>query len=137
MNSFKLAHLSDLHAGYKSGRNLTASGLNVREADGYKALQNVVDDVIAHEVDAVVIAGDIYHTPTPDVRSIIFVQKHLRKLEPEAIPVYMLACNHDTNDVKADTAASRIMHHPMRKIYSLVEPYVHYEIADGIYLHLV
>lgn len=137
MNSFKLAHLSDLHAGYKSGRNLTSSGLNVREADGYKALQNVVDDVIAHEVDAVVIAGDIYHTPTPEVRSIIFVQKQLRKLAQAAIPVYMLAGNHDTNDVKADIAASRIMHDPMRKIYSHVEPYVHYEIADGIHLHLV
>lgn len=134
---FKLAHISDLHAGYKSTRRVNAQGINLREADGYVALHKIVSEIIENECDAVVCAGDIFHFPTPEVRAVIFVQNQLRRLWKARIPVYLLAGNHDTNDVKADIAASRILHDPWRNIHSHVEPYVVHEIADGINLHMV
>lgn len=137
MGNFKLAHLSDLHAGYKTTRLTNSQGINLREADGYLALAQVVSELIENRVDAAVICGDIFHIPNPDVRAVIFVQNQLRRLWKARIPVYMLAGNHDTNDVRADIAASRILHDPARKLYSHVEPYVHYEIAPGINLHMV
>lgn len=137
MNTFKLAQLSDIHAGYRSGRVTNDAGVNVREQDGYQTFSYIVRDVIEHDVDAVLICGDVYHTPTPDIRSHLVVQSMLRKLADANIPVYMLSGNHDTNDVRADIAASRVLHDPLRNIYSHAEPYVHHEISPGINLHLV
>lgn len=134
---FNLAQLTDLHAGYKYTLHTNSQGINVREADGYTTLSRIVREVIESEVDAVVICGDVFHTPNPDVRTVIFVQNQLRRLANAGIPVYILSGNHDTNDIKSDISASRILHDPLRKIYSHAEPYVHYEIADGINIHLI
>lgn len=135
--SYKIAHLSDIHAGYKSTRLVNAQGINLREADGYIALSHMITDIINCEVDAAIIAGDVFHIPTPDVRAIIFVQNQLRRLWKAGISVYILAGNHDTNDVQADIAASRILHDPSRKIFSHVEPYIKHEITDGIIVHMI
>ena len=135
--TYRLAHLSDWHAGYRSGHYKNSQDVNIREMDGYQTLARMVKDIINVGVDGVVIAGDIYHSPNPEIRSHIVVQNLLRKLWAAGISVYMLAGNHDTNDVKADIAASRILHDPWRNIYSHAEPYVRHEIADGIHLHLV
>lgn len=134
---FKLAHLSDIHAGYKAGTKINAQGINLREADGYVALSKMVSDIIEEEVHAVVIAGDIFHTPTPDVRTVIFVQNQLRRFWQAGIKVYMLTGNHDTNDIASDISASKILNDPWRHIYSHAEPYVSYEISTGIYLHMI
>lgn len=135
--TYKLAHLSDIHADYRSSNKRNNLGINVREADGYLALQRMITDVIDHDVDGVVVAGDVFHSPSPTMRAIVFVQNQLRKLWAAKIPVYMLAGNHDTKDVASDVAASKILNDPWRKIYSHVEPYSKHEIADGIHLHLV
>lgn len=137
MTNFKLAHFSDVHAGYSSGRLTNAQGINLREADGYIALSSAITDAINHEVNAALFCGDTFHSPSPDIRAIIFVQNQLRRLWDAGIKVYMLAGNHDTNDVRADVAASRVLHDPWRDIYSHAEPYAHHELADGINLHMV
>lgn len=137
MSNFKIAHLSDIHAGYRSTRVTNAQGINLREADGYIAFAKVVKEVIQEDADCVLICGDVFHTPNPEMRTIIFVQNQLRLLAAANIPVYILAGNHDTNDVKADIAASRVLHDPERNIFSHVEPYVKYEVGDGIFIHLI
>lgn len=137
MTDFKIAHLSDLHLGYKSTRLTNTQGINLREADGYVAFSTAITEIIAENVDAVVVSGDIFHIPTPDIRAILFAQNQFRRFWQAGIPVYLLAGNHDTNDVKADIAASRLLHDPSRKIFSHVEPYVAHEIGDGITLHMV
>lgn len=134
---YTIAHLSDIHAGYHSGAKNNAQGINLREADGYLALSQMITEIIQEKVNAVVIAGDTFHSPKPTPNAIIFVQNQLRRLAKAGIRVYILAGNHDTVDVKADIAASRILHDPARGIYSHVEPYVQHEIGDGIFLHLV
>lgn len=135
MARMKIAHLSDLHIGY--GYGAAKSRTTARVNDGYHALRRVVSEVISEEVDAVVIAGDIFHSPAPDVRSIVFVQNQLRRLSKARIPVYSLAGNHDTNDVKEDISACAILNDPARRIYSHVEPYATHEIAPGVLLHMV
>jgi len=134
---FKLAHCSDPHAGYRSGVHVNKQGINLREADGYMAFQEMVTDIIKNEVDAAVFCGDIFHTPNPKTTEVVFVQNQLRRLAAVGIAVYLLAGNHDTNDIKSDIAASRVLNDPLRKIYSHAEPYAKHEIGDGIHLHLV
>lgn len=134
---FKLAHLSDLHAGYGSGRLTNAEGVNLREADGYIAMSSIVTDVISCKVDAAVFCGDTFHSPTPSIRAIAAVQHEMRRLAHAGINVYILAGNHDIADRKADVAASKVLDDPWRKIYSHAEPYVHHVLAPGINLHMV
>lgn len=134
---FKLAHLSDIHAGYASGRLTNAEGVNLREADGYIAFTNIVTDVINCGVDAAVFGGDTFHSPTPSIRAIHHVQTELRRLSEAGIAAYILAGNHDIADRKADVAASKVLDDQWRKIYSHAEPYVHHELAPGINLHMV
>lgn len=135
--TYRLAHLSDLHAGYSSGLFKNARDVNLREMDGYKTFNLIAQDVIRTGVDGVVICGDVFHSHAPPIRALIVVQKILRKFWEAGIAVYMLAGNHDTNDVRADIAASRVLDDPWRNIYSHAEPYVKHQIADGIFLHLV
>lgn len=133
----RIAHLSDLHAGYATGRKNDKQGINIREADGYRALAAVVRDVIAHEVDAVIIAGDVFHAPIPSMRTIIFVQNQMRLLAKAGIPVYMLAGNHDSSDIKHEIASSRVLDDPFRNIYSTISPWEVKEVAPGVFVHMI
>ena len=135
--SFRLAHLADLHLEYKSTRYLTAQGINAREADGYVTFQKCITEVLNANVDAALVAGDLFHTPHPSARAIIFAQKQLRRLADSGVKVYLLSGNHDVSDRSDEMSASKIVDDPSRGIFSHAEPYVKHEIADGIHLHLV
>jgi DNA repair exonuclease SbcCD nuclease subunit len=93
----KLAHLADLHLGYRQGRRFTPDGLNLRENDGARAMKAAVDGVIAAEPEVVLVAGDIYDVPRPSnlVVHFAFQQfKRLRQALPDA-PVIIIAGNHE------------------------------------------
>lgn len=133
----KLAHLSDIHAGYSSGRKVNSQGINLRLADGYIALNKMITDIIAEEVDVVLVAGDTFHSANADSKTIIYVQNQFRRLAKARIPVYILAGNHDVTDTREDIAISRILHDPARKIESFIAPYEVRKISDNIVLHMV
>jgi exonuclease SbcD len=93
----RLAHLADLHLGYRSGRRFTPQGLNVRENDVALAFKHAIDGVIAAEPDAILVAGDIFDVPRPSnlVVHFAFQQfKRLRQALPDA-PVIIIAGNHE------------------------------------------
>lgn len=134
----KIAHLSDIHLGYRgSKRTDPVDHVNLREKDGYQAFSAVVGDVIREGVDVCVIAGDLFHTPHPDVRTVLVAQKQLRRLAKAGVSVYCLAGNHDTSDIRSEISSSRLVHDPDRRIFSHVEPYVKYEVSDGVFVHLI
>lgn len=135
--SFKLALVSDLHIGYASTRIVDDQKINLRVGDGYRALAQIITQIIEQGADAVLVPGDTFHIPEPKIRDIVYAQNQFRRLHEAGIPVYILAGNHDSLDVASEIAASRVLHDPLRNIYSHVEPYVEYEIADGINLHMV
>ena len=94
----RLAHLADAHLGFRQFQRLDAEGVNRREADVALAFRTAVDQVIARRPDAVVIAGDLFHTVRPTNRAIVEAFTQLRRLKhglPGA-PVVLIAGNHDT-----------------------------------------
>lgn len=136
--NYVLAHLSDLHLGYRAGHKLTSQGVNWREADGYKALDELVHQILNDgTVDAVLIAGDVFHTPEPSIRSILAAQRAFRLLASNGIPVYSIAGNHDQSDIRAEIAASAVIDDRDAGIYSHAEPYVVHEIFPDVWLHMV
>ena len=94
----KLAHLADLHLGFRQFHRQTAGGLNQREADVANAFRRTIEQVIAERPDVVVVAGDLFHSVRPTNHSILlaFNEFHrLREALPNA-PLILVAGNHDT-----------------------------------------
>ena len=94
----RIAHLADVHLGFRQFQRLDPSGVNQREMDVALAFRRAVDAVIAQRPDAVLVAGDLFHTVRPTNRAIIEAFTGLRRLRqalPHA-PVALIAGNHDT-----------------------------------------
>src|ERR1700748_3058109 len=93
----RLTHLSDLHLGYRQYQRLTPGGINQREADVAATFRTAIDRVIALRPDAIVVAGEIFHSVRPTNQAILhaFLQfSRLRRELPQAA-IVLVAGNHD------------------------------------------
>lgn len=94
----KLAHIADPHLGIRQYHRQTSNGINQREADVAQACRTTIDDVIEARPDAVVFAGDLFHSVRPPNAAIVFAFRQFQRLRealPEA-PIVLIAGNHDT-----------------------------------------
>lgn len=94
----KLAHIADPHLGIRQYHRQTPAGINQREADVAQAFRLAIDGVIAARPDAVVVAGDLFHSVRPTNAAIVFAFRQFQRLRealPDA-PVVLVAGNHDT-----------------------------------------
>jgi exonuclease SbcD len=94
----KLAHIADPHLGIRQYHRQTPAGINQREADIAHAFRIAVEGVIEARPDAVVVAGDLFHSVRPTNAAIVFAFRQFQRLRealPEA-PIVLIAGNHDT-----------------------------------------
>ena len=94
----KLAHLADLHLGYRQFDRQNARGANQREADVAEAFRRAVDDLLEQRPDLILFAGDIFHSVRPTNPAILFLFQQLQRLRvalPDT-PVVLVAGDHDT-----------------------------------------
>ena len=94
----KLAHIADPHLGVRQYHRQTAAGINQREADVANAFRAAVDGVIEARPDAVLIAGDLFHSVRPTNAAIVFAFREFQRLREAlpAAPIVLIAGNHDT-----------------------------------------
>jgi DNA repair protein SbcD/Mre11 len=94
----KLAHLADLHLGFRQYDRQTPRGGNQREADVAEAFRRAVDDLLEQRPDLILFAGDIFHSVRPTNPAILFLFQQLHRLRT-GLPdtsVVMIAGEHDT-----------------------------------------
>lgn len=94
----KLAHLADLHLGFRQFDRQTPRGGNQREADVAEAFRRAVDDVLEQRPDLILVAGDVFHSVRPTNPAILFLFQQLQRVRaglPDT-PVVVIAGNHDT-----------------------------------------
>lgn len=93
-----LAHLADLHLGYRAYHRLAPGGLNARERDVGLAFSRALDQVIALEADLVLVAGDVFHTVRPSNHAIADAFRQFSRLRASLprTPVVVIAGNHDS-----------------------------------------
>jgi DNA repair protein SbcD/Mre11 len=94
----RIAHLADLHLGYRAYHRVTPRGQNVREADVAAAFRHAVARLGELAPDLVVVAGDFFHSVRPSNTSIAEAFRQLSVLSerlPET-PVVIIAGNHDS-----------------------------------------
>ncbi len=96
--SLRIAHLADLHLGYRQYSRQNANGINQREADVAAAFRLAIDDVIAAKPDIILIAGDVFHSVRPTNTAILYTFNQFRRLRAALadVPVVVIAGNHDT-----------------------------------------
>lgn len=85
----RFIHLADVHLGYDQ------YGSKVRYDDFAKAFQAIVEDAIQRDVDAVLIAGDLFNKRAIDAQTLIQAYDCLQKLKERQIPVIAIEGNHD------------------------------------------
>ena len=93
----RIAHLADLHLGFRQYQRLSPAGNNQREADVARAVRHAIDAVIQEAPRLIVIAGDVFHQVRPSNPMILFALRELTRLRtalPDT-PVVMIAGNHD------------------------------------------
>lgn len=94
----KLAHLADLHLGFRQFDRQTSKGANQREVDVAEAFRRAVDDILEQKPELIVIAGDLFHSVRPTNAAILYCFRQLQRLRtglPHA-PVVVIAGEHDT-----------------------------------------
>jgi exonuclease SbcD len=94
----KLAHLADLHLGFRQYHRQTSAGINQREADVAAAFRRAVDGVLEARPDAIVVAGDLFHSVRPTNAAIVFAFQQFQRLRASLpdVPIILIAGNHDT-----------------------------------------
>src|SRR5438874_11073454 len=98
ISGVKLAHIADPHLGIRQYHRQTPAGINQREADIAHAFLVAVDGVLEARPDAVVVAGDLFHSVRPTNAAIVFAFRQFQRLRealPDA-PIVLIAGNHDT-----------------------------------------
>lgn len=92
----KLIHFSDTHLGFSDLDITNEAGINQREADFYKAFEDVIDAIIEIRPDYAIHTGDLFHRASPSNRAITVALTQLKRLEKEKIPFIVIAGNHST-----------------------------------------
>lgn len=93
-----IAHLADLHLGYRAYHRMVAAGINARERDVALAFRAALDSLIKLEPDIILIAGDVFHTVRPSNAAIADAFRQFARLRAAlpATPVVMIAGEHDS-----------------------------------------
>jgi len=84
-----LLHVGDTHLGYRQYH------LNQRLEDFAEAFREVITAAIEQEVDAVVHAGDLFHTSRPGITPLQTVLTELQRLQQAEIPFLLIVGNHE------------------------------------------
>ncbi|WP_022779567.1 exonuclease SbcCD subunit D [Butyrivibrio sp. AE3009] len=87
----KLLHLGDLHL----GRSLGEFDL-IRDQE--YILDQVLDIIRSREIDAVLIAGDVYDKAIPSEGAVNLLDEFIKKLSDAKVQTYIISGNHDSDD---------------------------------------
>lgn len=97
-----IVHTGDLHIsnrGNVAGRYVVKDGINLILTDKIGALKKICEFVEENDVDAVVIAGDVFDSSLPDSISIKVVVEFTERL-CEHSPVVIVRGNHDSKSLQ-------------------------------------
>jgi len=86
----RVIHTGDTHLGYRQYHRPE------RKRDYLDAFQQVVDDAVADDVDAVVHAGDLFHDRRPTLDDIMGTLSVLRTLDDADVPFLAVVGNHES-----------------------------------------
>ena len=97
----RIIHFSDTHLGFSDLDVVNSDGINMREADFYKAFSDIIDSILKEKPDFVIHSGDLFHRASPTNRAITFALSQIARLDSAKIPLILIAGNHEAPRSKA------------------------------------
>ncbi len=97
MRRVTFIHAADLHLGapFKGLRSVSAQWADTMLAAIPAAFKRIIDVAIDHQVDFVVIAGDVFDDTRPSYSDFSLFVSGMQRLNEAGIPVYFINGNHD------------------------------------------
>lgn len=92
----RIAHLADLHLGFKEYSKINKYGANIREFDVLQAFNEAMSKIADLKPDVVIMAGDIFHKPRPSnftISNTIFLLNKFRR--NSSAPIIIVGGNHE------------------------------------------
>lgn len=86
----RVIHTGDTHIGYRQYHSPE------RRRDFLAAFEQVVDDAVEADVDAVIHAGDLFHNRRPELRDLLDTLAALRRLSSAGVPFLAVVGNHES-----------------------------------------
>ena len=98
--TFKFIHCSDLHidSPFKGFSSVEGSLVETFRKSTYQAFQNIVELALKENVEAVLIAGDIYDGANKSLEAQLKFRRELQKLSDAEIDTFIVHGNHDPLD---------------------------------------
>ncbi len=92
----RMLHLADLHIGVENyGKLDPTTGLHTRLQDYLARFDEAISVGLDHEVDLVLIAGDIYKNRTPNPTHQREFARRITRLREAGVPTFIITGNHD------------------------------------------
>ncbi|WNS76756.1 DNA repair exonuclease [Bacillus sp. DTU_2020_1000418_1_SI_GHA_SEK_038] len=100
MKKVTFIHAADLHldSPMVGLMNLPQKIFSRLQDSTFDALKTVVDNALIHQVDFVIIAGDLFDGENRSIRAQIKFRKEMERLAEKNIPIYVVHGNHDHLD---------------------------------------
>lgn len=105
----RIGHCSDLHLGFRAGLRQTAAGRNLREQDVSDAFRYMIPQMLSADLDAVFVAGDVFHRPNPGNLAIRDAAWGVAQLLSAGLPVFIVEGNHDGPNVEEGGTGTPLM----------------------------
>ncbi len=83
----KFVHFADVHLG--SWRENKLKNLN------FKTFEEVINNILKEKIDFVVISGDLFDIPMPDLEILKKTMNLFKKLKEKNVPIYIIGGSHD------------------------------------------
>lgn len=109
----RIAHLSDVHLGYRAYSRTNEYGMNQREYDVLQAFRRALRAVRDAEPDLVLITGDLFHAVRPPNSSLLAAYGYLSDFQKSRrnAPLVIIAGNHETPRVAGSGCILALLKH--------------------------
>jgi predicted phosphodiesterase len=114
----RLVHIGDSHLGLSQFSRLADDGVNLRERLVYGNFLDGIDEIIRLRPDAIVHAGDLFHSVRPKTLAYTTALEALSRLEDAGIPLVIIAGNHDMRKSRYTTSPFEVLEYHTAPIHA-------------------
>jgi DNA repair exonuclease SbcCD nuclease subunit len=114
----RFVHVADSHLGLSQFSRLDADGGNQREALIYDHFLAGIDAIVREHPDAVVHAGDLFHSVRPKTRAYTTALEAISRLGDAAIPLIAIAGNHDMRKSRYTTSPFEVLEYHSAPVHA-------------------
>ncbi|MGA2933683.1 MAG: exonuclease SbcCD subunit D [Methanomicrobiales archaeon] len=133
----RFVHIGDSHLGLSQFNRLADDGVNLRERLVYTHFLDGMDAIIRLRPDAVVHAGDLFHSVRPKTLAYTTALEALSRLGDAGIPLVIIAGNHDMKKSRYTTSPFEVLEYHSTPIHAGYHyRYEHVEVGDTRF-HLI